>query len=151
MRPRISERFIETIFERGASLLVGGLAPRIKPWLRSRTVVKLCEPLDDALAGAHCGWRSRPAEIVLTIIPYPAGEATLTISPRRNRAMNGHVRLSDSLGALMLRRRLYQPARALQPGGDAGAARWWMRCGRPLRGRATRACFPMRQTAMPIW
>lgn len=48
------ERFIETIFERGASrcALVGGLAPRIKPWLRSRTVVRLCEPMDDALAGA---------------------------------------------------------------------------------------------------
>ena len=33
------ERFIETIFERGAPrcVLVGGLAPRMEPWLRART------------------------------------------------------------------------------------------------------------------
>src|SRR3546814_3115637 len=32
------ERFIETIFAKGASrcVLMGGLAPRIKPWLRAR-------------------------------------------------------------------------------------------------------------------
>jgi glucosamine kinase len=48
------ERFIETIFERGATrcTLVGGLAPRISPWLRWRTVEKLSEPLGDSLDGA---------------------------------------------------------------------------------------------------
>jgi glucosamine kinase len=48
------ERFIETIFERGAArcALVGGLAPRMQPWLRSRTVDNLCVPLGDSLAGA---------------------------------------------------------------------------------------------------
>ncbi|KMS56353.1 ATPase [Novosphingobium barchaimii LL02] len=48
------ERFIETIFERGATrcTLVGGLAPRISPWLRWRTVERLSEPLGDSLDGA---------------------------------------------------------------------------------------------------
>ncbi|MFT4196401.1 MAG: BadF/BadG/BcrA/BcrD ATPase family protein [Pseudoxanthomonas sp.] len=48
------ERFIETIFERGAPrcALVGGLAGRIKPWLRARTVARLSEPLGDPLTGA---------------------------------------------------------------------------------------------------
>jgi len=48
------ERFIETIFERGATrcALVGGLASRMKPWLRSRTVALLCAPIGDALDGA---------------------------------------------------------------------------------------------------
>jgi glucosamine kinase len=48
------ERFIETIFERGAlrCTLVGGLAPRISPWLRWRTVEKLSPPLGDSLDGA---------------------------------------------------------------------------------------------------
>ncbi|MBF5092719.1 MULTISPECIES: BadF/BadG/BcrA/BcrD ATPase family protein [unclassified Novosphingobium] len=48
------ERFIETIFERGATrcTLVGGLAPRMKPWLRSRTVERLSDPLGDSLDGA---------------------------------------------------------------------------------------------------
>ncbi|MGK6321399.1 BadF/BadG/BcrA/BcrD ATPase family protein [Sphingomonas sp. DT-204] len=48
------ERFIETIFERGAPrcALVGGLASRMKPWLRSRTVARLSEPLGDPLDGA---------------------------------------------------------------------------------------------------
>lgn len=48
------ERFIETIFERGAArcALVGGLAPRMAPWLRSRTVAHLCQPLGDSLEGA---------------------------------------------------------------------------------------------------
>lgn len=48
------ERFIETIFERGATrcTLVGGLAPRMSEWLRSRTVKKLSEPLGDSLDGA---------------------------------------------------------------------------------------------------
>ncbi|NIJ06728.1 glucosamine kinase [Sphingomonas vulcanisoli] len=48
------ERFIETIFARGAPrcVLVGGLAPRMKPWLRSRTVERLSEPLGDPLDGA---------------------------------------------------------------------------------------------------
>lgn len=48
------ERFIETIFERGVArcVLVGGLAPRISPWLRARTVERLSAPLGDALDGA---------------------------------------------------------------------------------------------------
>lgn len=48
------ERFIETIFERGATrcTLVGGLAPRMKPWLRNRTVARLSEPMGDSLDGA---------------------------------------------------------------------------------------------------
>lgn len=48
------ERFIETIFERGATrcALAGGLAGRIRPWLRARTVARLCEPLGDPLSGA---------------------------------------------------------------------------------------------------
>ena len=48
------ERFIETIFERGAPrcALMGGLAPRMRPWLRARTVERLSEPLGDALDGA---------------------------------------------------------------------------------------------------
>jgi len=48
------ERFIETIFERGATRcsLVGGLAPRIRPWLRARTVERLSEAIGDPLDGA---------------------------------------------------------------------------------------------------
>lgn len=48
------ERFIETIFERGATrcTLVGGLAPRMMPWLRARTVQRLSEALGDSLDGA---------------------------------------------------------------------------------------------------
>lgn len=48
------ERFIETIFERGAArcALVGGLSQRMMPWLRARTVARLSEPLGDALSGA---------------------------------------------------------------------------------------------------
>lgn len=48
------ERFIETIFERGAPrcALAGGLAPRMKNWLRARTVERLCEPKGDPLDGA---------------------------------------------------------------------------------------------------
>jgi glucosamine kinase len=48
------ERFIETIFARGVArcTLVGGLAPRISPWLRARTVERLSPPLGDALDGA---------------------------------------------------------------------------------------------------
>ena len=48
------ERFIETIFARGAPAcaLAGGLAPRIKPWLRERTAARLREPLGDPLDGA---------------------------------------------------------------------------------------------------
>ncbi|PQA89301.1 BadF/BadG/BcrA/BcrD ATPase family protein [Hyphococcus luteus] len=48
------ERFIESIFAKGAPncALVGGLAPRYKPWLRERTVAQLCEPLGDPLDGA---------------------------------------------------------------------------------------------------
>jgi glucosamine kinase len=48
------ERFVETIFERGATrcVLVGGLAPRMQPWLRARTVARLSDPLGDPLDGA---------------------------------------------------------------------------------------------------
>ncbi len=48
------ERFIETIVAKGASrcVLMGGLAERMKPWLRARTVALLQEPLGDALDGA---------------------------------------------------------------------------------------------------
>lgn len=48
------ERFIETIFERGAPrcVLVGGLAPRMMPWLRARTVARLSSAMGDPLDGA---------------------------------------------------------------------------------------------------
>ncbi|WP_347302721.1 BadF/BadG/BcrA/BcrD ATPase family protein [Croceibacterium sp. TMG7-5b_MA50] len=48
------ERFIDTIFARGAPAcaLVGGLAPRMRPWLRARTVARLSEPEGDPLDGA---------------------------------------------------------------------------------------------------
>jgi len=48
------ERFIETIFARGAvrCALAGGLALRIRPWLRARTVARLTEALADPLDGA---------------------------------------------------------------------------------------------------
>lgn len=48
------ERFIETIFARGAvrCALAGGLAMRIKPWLRARTVARLTDAVSDPLDGA---------------------------------------------------------------------------------------------------
>ena len=48
------ERFIETIFARGAPrcVLVGGLAPRMMPWLRARTVARLSSAMGDPLDGA---------------------------------------------------------------------------------------------------
>ena len=48
------ERFIETIFQRGARrcALAGGLSQRMRPWLRERTVARLVEPLGDPLDGA---------------------------------------------------------------------------------------------------
>ncbi len=48
------ERFIETIFARGATRLslAGGVSTRIKPWLRARIVDKLSPPLGDPLDGA---------------------------------------------------------------------------------------------------
>lgn len=48
------ERFIETIFRRGAPrlALMGGLAKRYRPWLRARTASRLSEPQGDALEGA---------------------------------------------------------------------------------------------------
>lgn len=48
------ERFIETIFAQGAPrcALAGGLAPRMLPWLRARTLRKLSEARGDALDGA---------------------------------------------------------------------------------------------------
>lgn len=57
------ERFIETIFTRGAPrcALAGGLAPRMKKWLRARTVERLVDPLGDPLDGALrlAGYRRR--------------------------------------------------------------------------------------------
>ena len=48
------ERFVETIMAKGATrcVLVGGLAERMKPWLRARIVSQLAEPMGDALDGA---------------------------------------------------------------------------------------------------
>ena len=48
------EQFIETIFVRGAPrcALAGGLAPRMRQWLRARTVARLSDPLGDPLDGA---------------------------------------------------------------------------------------------------
>ncbi len=48
------ERFIETIFARGAvrCALAGGLAMRMKPWLRARTVARLTDAIADPLDGA---------------------------------------------------------------------------------------------------
>jgi glucosamine kinase len=48
------ERFIETILSRGAPrcVLMGGLAERMKPWLRVRIVAQLQDALGDALDGA---------------------------------------------------------------------------------------------------
>ena len=60
------ERFIEAIFERGVTrcALVGGLAPRMKAWLRERTVARLCEPMGDPLDGALLLAGYRPADAV---------------------------------------------------------------------------------------
>lgn len=48
------ERFVETIFARGATrcVLMGGVADRMKPWLRARIVDRLVDPIGDALDGA---------------------------------------------------------------------------------------------------
>lgn len=54
------ERFIEAIFAAGAPrcALAGGLAPRMLPWLRARTLALLTEPQGNALDGALrlAGW-----------------------------------------------------------------------------------------------
>jgi glucosamine kinase len=48
------ERFIETIFARGAPrcALAGGISTRMRPWLRARIADQISEPLGDALDGA---------------------------------------------------------------------------------------------------
>ena len=48
------ERFIETIFARGATrcVVMGGLAERMTPWLRARVVDRLSTAMGDALDGA---------------------------------------------------------------------------------------------------
>jgi glucosamine kinase len=48
------EKFIETIMARGAQrcVLMGGLSPRLKPWLRARIVAQLTEAKGDAVDGA---------------------------------------------------------------------------------------------------
>lgn len=58
------ERFIETIFERGAPrcALAGGLAPRMRPWLRARTVARLVPAQGDPLDGALHLAGYRPSE-----------------------------------------------------------------------------------------
>lgn len=59
------ERFIETIFERGAPrcALAGGLAPRMRSWLRERTVARLTPAKGDPLDGAlHLAGFRVPAE-----------------------------------------------------------------------------------------
>ena len=62
------ERFIETIYERGAPrcALLGGLSAKMRPWLRARTVARLSEPLGDALSGALylAGLPTRTTEIL---------------------------------------------------------------------------------------
>ncbi|MEH3039981.1 MAG: ATPase [Sphingomonas paucimobilis] len=62
------ERFIETIVARGVQrcTLVGGLAPRLRPWLRVRTVAHLCPAMGDPLDGALrlAGYRSAGQDIV---------------------------------------------------------------------------------------
>ncbi|WP_375289505.1 BadF/BadG/BcrA/BcrD ATPase family protein [Qipengyuania sp.] len=59
------ERFIETIFQRGAQRcsLAGGLSQRMRPWLRERTVARLVPAMGDPLDGALylAGYRARPA------------------------------------------------------------------------------------------
>ena len=48
------ERFIETIFDKGAPrcALAGGLSRRLQPWLRERTAARLTEAKGDSLDGA---------------------------------------------------------------------------------------------------
>jgi glucosamine kinase len=48
------ERFIETIFAKGAPrcVLIGGLSQRMKPWLRARIAAQIDESLGDSLEGA---------------------------------------------------------------------------------------------------
>ena len=48
------ERFIDTIFEKGAPrcALVGGLSRRLQPWLRESTAAKLTKAKGDSLDGA---------------------------------------------------------------------------------------------------
>lgn len=48
------ERFVDTIFARGTDrcVLMGGVAERMKPWLRARIVDRLVDPIGDALDGA---------------------------------------------------------------------------------------------------
>lgn len=59
------ERFIETIFQRGAQRcsLAGGLSQRMRPWLRERTVARLVPAMGDPLDGALylAGYRTVPA------------------------------------------------------------------------------------------
>lgn len=57
------ERLIEAVYERGAPrcALAGGLAPRMKAWLRSRTVERLVAPQGDPLDGALLLAGCRPA------------------------------------------------------------------------------------------
>lgn len=60
------ERFIETIFQRGAPRcsLAGGLSGRMRPWLRERTVARLVPAQGDPLDGALylAGYRTYSAQ-----------------------------------------------------------------------------------------
>ena len=55
------ERFIETIFDKGAPqcALAGGLSRRLQPWLRERTAARLAEAKGDPLDGALILARSK--------------------------------------------------------------------------------------------
>ena len=55
------ERFIETIFDKGAPrcALAGGLSRRLQPWLRERTAARLTEAKGDSLDGALILARSK--------------------------------------------------------------------------------------------
>jgi len=57
------ERFIETIFEKGAPrcALAGGLSQRLRPWLRERTAARLTDAKSDSLNGALILARGAPA------------------------------------------------------------------------------------------
>ena len=68
------ERFIETIFEKGAPRcsLMGGLAAHLRPWLRARTSEMLVEPAGDAVSGALM--LAGAPKVMAPISPENAGE-----------------------------------------------------------------------------
>lgn len=62
------ERFIETIFEKGAAkcALAGGLSWRLRPWLRERTAARLTDAKGDSLDGALILARSEYAPLCVS-------------------------------------------------------------------------------------